>query len=148
MKKLMTLAMIVLTITGCDLVEKKTKKTEMVKKPSLEKVDDLQLAKIILKPTRADINVTRDPFRPLIQEEEKQTVTRNTIGNQDLKRYKFLGVAKVNDEYVAYLKNGATKGTFRKDDKLKDYTITEIGPDQVVLSNGDQTITLKRGTSK
>lgn len=148
MRRLITLAMIVLIFTGCDLVEKKTKKTETVKKPSLEKVDDLQLAKLILKPTRAEINVTRDPFRPLIQEEEKQTLVRNTIGNQDLKRYKFLGVAKVNDEYVAYLKNGAVKGTFRKDDKLKDYTITDIGPDQVVLSNGDQTITLKRGTSK
>lgn len=148
MKRLIYLAIIILMFTGCDLVQKKTKKTNVVKKPTLEKVDDLNLAKIILKPEKSDISVTRDPFKPLIQEEEKQTVVRNTIGNQELKRYKFLGVAKVNNEYVAYLKSGAVKGTFRKDDKLKDYTITEIGPDEVVLSNGDQTITLKRGTSK
>ncbi|MGE0268218.1 MAG: hypothetical protein AB7S78_07170 [Candidatus Omnitrophota bacterium] len=148
MKRLIYLAIIILMFTGCDLVQKKSKKTTVVKKPTLDKVDDLNLAKIILKPERSDISVTRDPFKPLIQEEEKQTVVRNTIGNQELKRYKFLGVAKVNNEYVAYLKSGAVKGTFRKDDKLKDYTITEIGPDEVVLSNGDQTITLKRGTSK
>lgn len=148
MKRLIVLVLVGMMCGGCDLVEKKTKKTEVVKKPSLQKVDDLQLAKIILKPERTEISVNRDPFRPLIQEEEKPAAVNTAMANQELKRYKFLGVAKVNDEYVAYLKNGAVKGTFRKDDKLKDYTITEIGPDQVVLSNGNQTITLKRGTTK
>ncbi len=132
------------------MFQAKSKKQPEVVKPKLKKVDDLNLAKLLLKPNKADIQVSRDPFEPLIKEEPKNTkvMVRKKPRTNEMRQYKFLGVAKVNNEYVAYLKNGAVKGTFRKDDKVKDYTITEIGPNQVTLSNGDQTVTLKRGASK
>lgn len=150
MKNFIYIALVLSVCTsGCDLVKSKTKKQPAVIKPSLKKVDDLDLAKILLKPKKADIQVSRDPFEPLVKAKKKKAITRiKKLDNQEMQQYRFLGVARVDNEYVAYLKNGPVKGTYRKDDKVKDFTITEIGPDEVILFNGDQTITLKRGASK
>ncbi|MBZ0166686.1 MAG: hypothetical protein K8I00_07745 [Candidatus Omnitrophica bacterium] len=149
MKKLLLIIMAVLISGGCDLVDIKPDRKKAVVKPALEKIDDTQLAKIILKPNKAAINVNRDPFLPLIQEEKKAPLRQvRTDLNQDLKRFRFLGVFKENDEYVAFLKSGQDKGTYRKDDKVKDFTITKIGPEEVILTNGEQTVTLKRGESR
>ncbi|MCA9394386.1 MAG: hypothetical protein KC900_09305 [Candidatus Omnitrophica bacterium] len=149
MKRLTLTMMTVLLAAGCDLAGFKTEAKPVVAKPVLEKIDDEQLAKLILKPKKAAIDVTRDPFEPLIQEERKSPVFAGIPQQgQDLKRFKFLGVFKENDEYVAFLKSGQDKGTYRKDDKLKDFTITKIGPDEVILTNGEQTVTLKRGEAK
>ena len=149
MKKIAVIILAVAVCSGCDLVKVKKQPKPVVTKPSLEKIDDDRLAKLILKPKKAAIDVNRDPFRPLIQEEKRVPVFAGIPQHgQDLKRFKFLGVFKENDEYVAFLKNGKKKGTYRKDDKVKDFTITKIGPNEVILTNGEQTVTLKRGESK
>lgn len=148
MRKLLLIIMVVLISGGCDLVGIKPDRKKAVVKPALEKIDDTKLAKIILKPEKAAINVNRDPFLPLIQEEKAPVRQVRTDLNQDLKRFRFLGVFKENDEYVAFLKSGQDKGTYRKDDKVKDFTITKIGPEEVILTNGEQTVTLKRGESR
>ena len=67
------------------------------------------------------------------------------MNTKEIKEFSFLGTAKVDGEYVAYLKNGNIRGTYRKDDQLKDYTIKQIDPSKVVLTNGAQIVTLKRG---
>lgn len=149
MKKVVLLLLIAGLLSGCDLVNVKPKPEPVVTKPSLDKIEDDRLAKLILKPKKVAINVNRDPFQPLIQEEKRVPVFAGIPQHgQDLKRFKFLGVFKENDEYVAFLKNGQKKGTYRKDDKVKDFTITKIGPNEVILTNGEQTVTLKRGESK
>lgn len=149
MKRLIALCLVTVICAGCDLADFTPKSKKVVVKPTLEKIDDTQLAKLILKPEKAAIDVNRDPFQPLIQEEKKASVFAGIPPQgQDLQRFKFLGVFKENDEYVAFLKNGQDKGTYRKDDKLKDFTVTKIGPDEVILTNGEQTVTLKRGESK
>ena len=150
MKRLLITILLCLMCAGCDLVDSMSSKPQKAAvKPALEKIDDTQLAKVILKPKKASIDVNRDPFMPLIVEEKKTPIFAGIPRQgQDLQRFKFLGVFKENDEYVAFLKSGQKKGTYRKDDKLKDFTVTKIGPDEVILTNGEQTVTLKRGESK
>ena len=149
MKKLIYIFLVTGICSGCDLVNVKPEPKPLVTRPTIDKIEDEGLAKLILKPKKVAIDVTRDPFRPLIQEEKRNPVFAEIPQHgQDLKRFKFLGVFKENDEYVAFLKNGKKKGTYRKDDKVKDFTITKIGPNEVILTNGEQTVTLKRGESK
>ncbi len=119
------------------------KNKNAVSEPVVEKVEDLQLAKIILKPEKPEIKVTRDPFKPLMEGKGSAAVVLN-IGEQ-LERYKFMGVTKSDDEYVAFIKDGAKRGTYRKNDMLNEFKIVDIGPQEVLLLNGEKTFTLKRG---
>ncbi|MBP9853625.1 MAG: hypothetical protein KBD53_02020 [Candidatus Omnitrophica bacterium] len=140
MKHLIYLIIILVCFSGCS----SKKKEVVVSEPVVEKVEDLQLAKIILKPEKPEISVTRDPFKPLIELNKGPAALVLNIGEQ-LERYKFMGVTKSDDEYVAFIKDGAKRGTYRKNDMLNEFKIVDIGPQEVLLLNGEKTFTLKRG---
>ena len=143
---LITILILSLMGVGCNRVAKiMPLKKEAPAAPAVKKVESLELAKLILKPKKVEIDVSKDPFKPLINKEKEPLNSMEVYNPEDLQ---FLGVVRVGEEYSALLKNEIQKGVFRIDDKIKDYTIVNIEETSVVLSNGNKTITLKRGEAK
>ncbi|MBU0468264.1 MAG: hypothetical protein KKF78_00385 [Candidatus Omnitrophica bacterium] len=146
---------VILTITGSFLFLAGCEQTKKVKPViiedtrktarSSESVNNLELAKLILKPKREELSITKDPFKPLNQKAYSISKMDSPMNTSDVKSFRFLGVSKDNGEYVAFLKNGSERGAFRLQDKLSGYTIKKIQNDTVILSNGSQIIKLKRG---
>lgn len=54
----------------------------------------------------------------------------------------------IEDEFRALIMSPTGRGVYRLGEKIEDYEINEITAEQVILSNGVQTVTLKRGDSK
>ena len=136
-----------LTTAGCDQMVNQilygNRPKPVVKAPAIQKIKSPELAQQILHPVKHELDVTKDPFRPLI---EKQLLTsdqsKEIYNPSDLE---FIGVIKMQEEYMALLKVNAKKELFRVHDKIKNYTIEDIQHDRVVLNNGTKSITLKRG---
>jgi len=150
--KLLIIMMFAVAVGGCDqidsLVLKTTKSKRDVKKVE-KKIESADLAKIILKPKKRKMTVQKDPFKPILYQSHHSTAKKKSRKFHDassIKDFKFVGVVKVNNEYLALLKKGNERGIFRKNDKVKNFTVTRIKDDRVILSNGIQTITLKRGS--
>ena len=149
-KIIFAIAVVVFSLSGCSKVRESKlhpQKKEQPQAPLIEKIDSEDLAKLILKPKRAKLDVSRDPFRPLRGGDGYARAFGPGAVNDttEIQGYQFMGVARLNDDFVAFLKGDKKRGTFRKDDMIKDYTIKEIREDRIVLSNGVQTVTLKRG---
>lgn len=135
---------------GCDQVSalfKPQQKSVPQAEPIIKKVESPRLAKLILKREKIHLDVSRDPFKPLGKQEGTSGIvnaaepyTANT--NMDLQ---FVGVLRMADEYVAFLKNGSQKGLYRINDQILAYTVKNIQQDQVTLSDGVRVVTLKRG---
>ncbi len=144
----------VFSLSGCDEIiaawpYKGMNADQEQKAPEIEKIKSPELAKIILKSETTKIDVSRDPFKPLIEKdtEVKEIVVLNTeyLDIYDVSKLKFLGVAKIDDEYRALLKMDNKKGIYKIKDKIKHFTIVSIETDKVILNNGKKLITLKRG---
>jgi len=118
------------------------------KTETLQIIDSPQLAKLILKPVREKYDLKRDPFAPLSSLTKSSYIGQSMMDTHNVRDMKLLGVAKINDEFIAFLKGNTNKGTYRINDKINDYTITEINNDKVVLNNGAQIVILKRGVEK
>jgi hypothetical protein len=143
------MAVFVFAFSGCSKVREAKVRSQKKEQqaPLIEKIDSEELAKLILKPKRAKLDVSRDPFRPLKGAEgyARAFGPGAVHDTTEIQGYQFVGVARLNNDFVAFLKGDKKKGTFRKDDMIKDYTIKDIQEDRIVLSNGVQTVTLKRG---
>lgn len=132
---------------GCDKIAKLTVVEEQ--KPVeavvlVPRVNSPQLAKLILKPQRTKLDVSKDPFKPLyVETSSTGSSDAVRIGASDIV---FLGVIKSDNQYLALLKSNAKKGIYRINDKIASFTIEAIQNDKVILNDGIQTITLKRGT--
>lgn len=118
------------------------------KAETLHIIESPQLAKIILKPVREEYDLKRDPFAPLSASSRSSYIGQNKMDTHGVSDMKLLGVAKINEEFIAYLKGNTSKGTYRINDKINDYTIMEINNEKVVLNNGAQIVILKRGVEK
>ncbi len=138
---------VALVLCGCAESKKaaSSKKSKEAQTAILDKVESIDLAKVILKPERPQINAARDPFKPLVGSESfgrpKVPAYRNTAG---IHTFKFLGLSKINDEYAAFLKSDSQRGIYKTGDRIKNYTVKKIREDKVILSNGVQTVTLRR----
>ncbi len=132
-------------IQGCDRLPFK-KKEPPAPKAEIKRIENTELAKVILKPQREKLNLDRDPFKPITS--SASAVGYTPTGETELKNVKILGVTKINDEFRALLNVNDKKGVYKVDDMVDQYKITEIMKDQIMLSNGSQTITLKRGSSR
>lgn len=121
------------------------KKTTSVKKPTkplAQMVQDVELAKLILRPESAKLDAQRDPFKPLGYEQSVATVI---LEENPFKNFKLLGVTKVDNEFRALVSSPTGRDIYQVKDKIGDYVITEITNEQMTLTNDTKTATLKRG---
>jgi len=151
MKRYIFIILLILSLSagGCDQLEsvspsKRQKTNEPVS--SIDQVESLEFAKLILKPKRHKLDVSKDPFKPLITNETPPL--QEVKGVESLEGLKFVGVIRMNDEYLVLLKTNSEKGVFKLRDKIKNYIIEDIQPDRVKLSNGVRSVILKRGAEK
>jgi len=134
-----------LGINGCGRIDKGFihKFSSEKKQESLEGVENVELAKAILRPQPYRFTIDRDPFRPLVgnrryQGEEKIEVDAKT----DIK---VIGVVTLGEVKVAFLESPFKVGTFRVGDKISNYEIQEITPQRIVLTEGGKQVILKVG---
>jgi hypothetical protein len=152
MKKfnLLVCALFLVTI-GCDPsrvpLTKKPVVSDTTDDPLIERIKTPQLARMILKPQKAELKVSRDPFTPLFTSKEEAKANSPQVNEtaSPIEDLIFLGVVRMNEEYLALLKDNLKKGLFRVNEKVKDFTITDIQEDEVTLNNGVRTIKIKRG---
>lgn len=112
-------------------------------------VDDPQLAKLILKPSPKSVEIPRDPFKPIYS----PTVSKSDIKKAEPVRAQFsdlyfIGMIKMDDQSIALLKLGEKKLMVKLNEQYKGYILKDISNTQVVFSDGQTQITLKRGAKK
>lgn len=129
-------------LSGCQ----KVKPARKPEQPVVKMVEDVELAKLILRPESGKLDVSRDPFKPLDYSQQSGPVVRQT--DDLIKQVELLGVTKVNNEFRALLKTASERRVCQINDVVTGYTIKEIMDDRVILSDGTRTITLKRGGQK
>ena len=156
-KVLILLLALILPLSGCDRIkdfinQKKVEKEQEQKaldeqnKPAFQKVEDIELAKILLKPQAKKLSISRDPFTPIIRTADAGSDDSFPESiDEVLNDIKFIGVIKQGDNYRALLRVRSKQGVFRQNDKIQNYTIQEIHMDRIVLSNGEKTKSIKRG---
>ncbi len=162
MKKITLLLtiMMIISLAGCDkpnAIESMFKNGSQKQQTVAENVpavsptaivQDVQLAKIILKPERHKLSVTRDPFEPLIKPKNFDATANSVEQLQEmdaLKGMEFLGLMKVGDIYSALIKTEKTKGVYKVNDQVNQLTITAIEEKSITFTKGSKTFKLKRG---
>ena len=114
--------------------------------PLVEMIDSPQLARMILKPVKKELPVSRDPFAPLINpKKEKVTAPAAVRDAAQIEDLSFLGVVRIDEEYLALLADRFEKGVYRVNDTIKGFTIVDIQTEEVTFSNSVRTIKIKRG---
>lgn len=110
-------------------------------------VEDVELAKIILRPKRHNLSVKRDPFEPLIKPKEMlDTMPIDQQREEDVLRgLEYLGLVRVGEKNSVLLKTEKGKGVYRINDKVGQLTIAEIHEDHIVFEKNDRNFKLKRG---
>lgn len=144
--------------SGCDayinffkmMKNKQRRKEQQVleqQTPALPPVENVDLAKMLLKPKRQRIYVNRDPFKPLFvgvkteaKDEKKEELSIEAILNQ----LDFMGVVKMGDRFTALIRNEKGKNVYIAGDKINELTIVEIKEDHIILKKGDKNYTLNR----
>jgi hypothetical protein len=136
-----------LTMTwGCiqfqELSSTKAKKSS-VAEPEIPKVDSPDLAKMILRPKRSQLDISRDPFMPLIGKNELPIGLESCVDN--LADVSFLGTVKVNNQYLALVAHNKGKDVYQIQSQIRNFTITAIEENEITLTNGTKEIKMKRG---
>jgi hypothetical protein len=108
----------------------------------IPKVESPDLAKMILRPKRSSLDITRDPFLPLTEKNKLPTIIESNVDN--LEDVHFLGTVKVNDQYLALVANNKGKDVYKLQNQIRNFTITEIGENEITLTNGTKEIKMKR----
>jgi len=145
------LGLLLFVIVGCD--DLRTDVSTSVPPPpskpliTVNRVDNPVLAKLILKPSREKINIERDPFQPLLLNQDAPDVAL-PAPTPDFADWQVVGIIKSEDQYTVLLKNKKGRGVYRVNDKIQNFTIVSIDENQVVLSNGKNKVTMKRGGVK
>ncbi len=146
MKKVPIFLMILLLTTGgCRFPGSGVSARQSPEKPRIPRIENRQLAKLILTPKTEKLRVARDPFKPLIAREE--SASREPVAIQNL-NVMFLGSVKVGDEVRALVQVNDKKEFVRENDTVQGYTVESINMDQVVFAKGDQQKIIKRGELK
>ncbi len=105
------------------------------------RIDNPQLAKLILTPKRERLRVARDPFKPLVMKSGKSV----TVAAPKVEmKVQYLGTLKVSDQNKALLRVNGKKGFYVTGDKIQGYTINNIDTDQLILTQDDQKLKIKR----
>lgn len=140
--------MLLAILLGCDGQQfgaaQKTERAATAKVMAIPSVDDFELAKMLLKPRKYDLDVSRDPFKPLMVETVNQSPVEPDLDVVNIESMKYFGVVRLNNENAAFLKSNVSRGIYRVNDEINGFTVTQISDEEVVFSNGKRTITLRR----
>jgi hypothetical protein len=129
--------------SGCDR-PKRPVRVPPPKSTLLQDEQNVELAKIILRPVRDTLDVERDPFQPLSF--RKENVEEIADPNENFfQNIRVLGITQVNDESRVLIKSPSGKKVYRINDRLGDFQIEMISNDSVIFGDGDQTWKVKRG---
>ncbi|MDD5449490.1 MAG: hypothetical protein PHO42_02705 [Candidatus Omnitrophica bacterium] len=109
----------------------------------LKKVENVDLAKAILKPKPYQVALPRDPFKPLYGKssllplEEQETET--------MPDFKVVGIMSKEGAPLAILETPPKGNTvlLREGTKIEKYTVKKIEPKKVILEKGDKTFILQ-----
>lgn len=150
--RMLIFALLVFVTSGCDVVKSFQKiEQESVladETPQLvELIDDEMLAKLIIKPKKFELNVTRDPFKPLEKFLHSKEDAAELTPDEIIDGMEYLGVVKINSHYSAFLKTKNAKGVFNISDRVNQMEITDIQENYVLLKKGNKTYHIKRGGS-
>lgn len=107
-----------------------------------------QLPQIIRRPKQYKVPVLRDPFEPLVKTEPPAVIAKAVEEERQLDVFKgmeYAGVIKWGDAYSAYLRTESGKGVYQVNDRVGDWTITDISEGIVTFKNGEKTYQLQRG---
>jgi hypothetical protein len=143
-------------LCGCDLNEvtklmdfKLPKKAAVVElSVNNEKVvNDVELAKIILKPKHRPLSVTQDPFAPLLVSSQDNSLSvENDQLDQDItKDIRFLGLVNMGDKPYALLSVENVNAVYKINDQIKRMVLAEIHQEYIVLKRDSKMIKLNRG---
>lgn len=134
------------TLTG------KPKEEVKAPEPVVEKIDSLELAKIILKPEIKEFKITRDPFSPLITKEmvEEARKKKGELGSpvasdEAMNDVFVMGVIKIDDEFRANIKVGNKTAMYKKDAEIRGFLIDSIDVERVVFKSGKKEVIKQRG---
>lgn len=140
----------VLSSSGCEKIAfmddgKKNDNDPIIVTP----VEDPQLAKLILKPSLKSIEIPRDPFKPIYGATVKPSDTKKIepIRTTFTDVY-FIGMVKMDNQAIALLKVGEKKIMLKLNEQYRGFMVKEIENNQIIFSNGENQITLKRGAKK
>ena len=136
---------LILFLAGCKYIKPQAFLDKKEPEPVVKRIENPQLAKLILTPKREKLHVSRDPFKPLLL--PVATSMKAPVTKQDLKVV-FIGTMKVEDEVRALLQVDSKKEFFRVKDVIHGYTIESIDADTVVLSKENQQMVIKRSEVK
>lgn len=134
--------------TGCKRV-KKLKETLLPfaeKKQTIQPVESLELAQIIVWPKPYHFTLKRDPFRPLVGVLSSVPLEKIELG--DLNTVKVSGIVIGKGRPVVLLELPEGTNIFHEADKLGKYTIKKIEPKRVVLEAEGKSFILEMGEEK
>lgn len=140
------------SLTGCrgmielpQALKSKQKVEAAAETPTLTDatIKDVELAKIILKPKRHELSGTNDPFKPLLTGLDSSA--DDQIGADVLKDIQYLGSIKMGDQISALLKVRDDKGVYKVNDQIKQWVISEIDQEYVLLKKDSVVLKLIRG---
>lgn len=111
------------------------------------KPEDNPLEKIMLERIRQPLDVSHDPFVPLIIPKEAEVqFTPVELEEQDpLMGMRYIGLVKLGDAYSVLLHTESGKGVYQVNDQIKDLTIAAIDESSITFKKGSQVLTLQRG---
>ena len=143
-----------LMLNSCKLVEKMAvaskhfiQNSDQTFENTTVSTQDIELAKMILKPAPANIDISRDPFQPLVEQDWSQTEEAQANLRKQLANIQLIGVIKIDNNYLALIDSDSKRKLYKVNDVFMNYTIEKIQMDHIILSDGDSKITLKRGIS-
>jgi hypothetical protein len=138
-------------ITGKSAVSKS--ESDVPKKPILPEIDDTSLAKLLLKPEKYELTVERDPFRPIIEENDDERGPEPVIVNEvsmpdpmvAVRQVDFQGVVKIGSSYSALIQAQGDKGVYMVNDVVNTLKIVKITEQELTVTKDNQTFVIKRG---
>lgn len=107
-----------------------------------------KLPEIIGRPKQEKITVSRDPFAPLIKTQPPAEVAKAAEEERRMDVFKgmeYAGVIKWGERYSAYIRTDSGKEVYQINDRVGDWTITDISEQIITFKNGDNTYQLQRG---
>ncbi|MFP4472644.1 MAG: hypothetical protein ACLFPX_02065 [Candidatus Omnitrophota bacterium] len=148
MKRKFIFMMIVVLFAGCgymDAGEDRPAALEQEDQRVVERIEDPRLAKLILTPKEYRVDISRDPFKPLISR-EKNMEKKSDPQSEAIERMEYLGSVQFGDDVQALLKSQTQTGVYRSGDVIGPYTIDSIKVDEIRFSHRDsgEAVVLKR----
>lgn len=140
----------VFAIVGCDRIAfisdtKQSAENTMTVTP----VDDPQLAKLILKPNIKSIEIPRDPFKPIYTTSPHRVDTKKIEPiRTTFSDVYFIGMVRMDNQAIALVKVNEKKVMLKLNEQYRGFIVKDINNANIVFSNGENQITLKRGAKK